>query len=245
MLDLDLAELESVFAGSRLFGTSRRAPARFRREDFFGDASRPLAAEVRDLVEARTGTRPDGPIRLLANMRTFGYQFNPIAVYYCFDEGGEQLTHVVADVSNIPYGESYAYVFEAGEDGGIDGAAEKRMHVSPFLEMEYTYRLRTAAPDEELGLFVTNSRDGEVEFVAALRLRRSAATVANLRRTLLRFPAIAITVTARIFWQALRMKLSGFKWYPHAERLPDPDPVAPATAQTVSVENRVVEKARV
>jgi DUF1365 family protein len=175
-------------------------------------------------------------------MRTFGYQFNPIAVYYCFDEGGEDLTHVVADVANIPYGESYAYVFEADSMGVVDGVAEKQMHVSPFLEMDYTYRLRTTAPDDELALFVSNSRDGAVEFVAALRLKRSEATVANLRRTLLRFPAMTISVTARIFWQALRMKLRGFKWYSHAERMPDPAPVARATTNEELVENPTMEK---
>ncbi|MGH2906246.1 MAG: DUF1365 domain-containing protein [Solirubrobacterales bacterium] len=219
MLYIDLAELDSLFAGSRLFSARRRAAARFCREDFYGDPARPLAAEIRDLVEQRTGERPVGPIRLLANMRTFGYQFNPIAVYYCFDAGGERLTHVVADVSNIPWRESCAYVF--GADGhAVDGQAEKRMHVSPFLEMDYTYRLRTAAPDDELALFVTNSRDGDVEFAAALRLRRQPATNANLRRILARFPAMALTVTLRIFWQALKLKLSGHRWYPHAAPLP-------------------------
>jgi DUF1365 family protein len=85
MMYVDLAELSSLFSGSRLFSTKERAPARFRREDFYGDEKLPLAAEIRSLVEARTGTRPSGPIRLLANMRTFGCQFNPIAVYYCFE----------------------------------------------------------------------------------------------------------------------------------------------------------------
>jgi DUF1365 family protein len=225
MLYLDLAELESLFAGSRLFSTRRAAPLRFRRADFYGDPARPLDSEVRELVARRTGVRPDGPIRLLANVRTFGYQFNPIAVYYCFDAAGENLTHVVADVSNIPWRESCAYVFAADANGRtVDGVAAKRMHVSPFLAMDYTYRLRTAAPGDQLALLVSNSRRGEVEFSAALQLRRVAASPVNLRRMLARFPAIAVTVTARIFWQALRMRLRGFKWYPHVEQQPESAP---------------------
>lgn len=244
MLYLELAELDSLFAGSRLFSARRPAPLRFRREDFYGDPARPLDAEIRELVARRTGARPDGPIRLLANVRTFGYQFNPIAVYYCFDAAGEDLVHVVADVSNIPWRESCAYVFGADANGRtVDGTAEKRMHVSPFLAMDYTYRLRTAAPADQLTVVVSNSRDGEVEFSATLQLRRIAASPANLRRTLARFPAMAVTVTARIFWQALRMKLRGFEWHAHAEQLPEP---AKATSSKQdSKQTALAEKHRV
>lgn len=223
MLLLDLNEMEDprraarAFGGSRAFGVGRRAPASFRREDFLGDPGRPLSECVRDLVEREEGKRPTGQIRLLANPRTLGYQFNPIAIYYVFDAAGAQLEHVVADVTNMPWRESQPYVFCAGEDGKVDGTAEKLMHVSPFLEMDYEYRLRTAAPGERLSLSVTNSRDGAIEFAAGLNLTLRGSDARDLRRTLLRFPAMALQVTARIFWQAARMRLAGYRWYPRVQ----------------------------
>ncbi len=223
MLLLDLTEIEQprraarAFGGTRFFSTRRFAPARFCREDFLGDPTRPLSECVRDLVEAEHGVRPAGRIQLLANPRSFGYQFNPIAVYYVFDEADESLEYVVADVSNIPWRESHPYVFAAGQDGSVDARTEKLMHVSPFLEMDYIYRLRTAAPSERLNVSVTNSRDGAVEFAAMLDLRLRGASASALRRTLLRFPAMAALVTARIFWQAARMRVAGFRWYPRAQ----------------------------
>jgi DUF1365 family protein len=222
MLLLDLEEVERrrravrLFGGTRWFGVERAAPASFHRADFLGDASRPLSECVRDLVETETGARPEGTILLLANPRTFGYQFNPIAVYYVYD--GERLSHVVADVTNIPWRDSHAYVFSADADGNVDGAAEKSMHVSPFLEMDYEYRLRTSAPGEALSLSVSNSRDGSIEFAAGLKLQRRGAAAADLRRTLMRFPAMALQVTLRIFWQALKMRAAGFRWYPRTEQ---------------------------
>jgi DUF1365 family protein len=233
MLYLDLAELEEtrwasrIFDGSRWFGVESFAPTSFRRADFLGDPDRALSDCIRDLIEAEDGARPEGAIHLLANARTFGYQFNPIAVYYVFDRDNGQLTHVVADVTNMPWRESCAYVFAAGDDGKVDGTADKRMHVSPFLEMDYEYRLRTSAPGESLALSVTNSRDGAIEFAAGLKLRRRGASASDLRRTLLRFPAMAALVTARIFWQALKMRLTGFRWYPRAENR-EPEIVIPA-----------------
>ncbi|MGK2877353.1 MAG: DUF1365 domain-containing protein [Solirubrobacterales bacterium] len=222
MVLFDLDELETprraarIFGGSRFFGVERAAPASFRRKDFLGDPERPLSECVRDLVEGETGERPRGQIQLLANPRTFGYQFNPIAVYYVY--GGDRLTHVVADVTNIPWRDSEAYVFAADNDGNVDGTADKRMHVSPFLEMDYEYRLRTAAPDESLTLSVTNSRGGAIEFAAGLKLVRRGDEAGDLRRTLIRFPAIAVQVTVRIFWQALKMRVAGFRWYRRTKR---------------------------
>ena len=209
---------QRLFGGSRWFGVGRWAPASYRRADFLGDPRRRLSECVRDVVERETGERPAGRIELLANPRTFGYQFNPIAVYYLYD-GDDRLEFVVADVTNMPWRESCAYVFRAGEDGRVDGQARKLMHVSPFLEMDYLYRLRTAAPDETLHLSVTNSRDGAIDFAAALSLRERGATASDLRRTLLRFPAMAALVTARIFWQAARMRLAGYRWHARAETL--------------------------
>lgn len=236
MAYLDLDELEGSgpgpFAGSQLFSAKHRAPVEFRREDFHGDPQVPLSESIRATVESETGSRPEGPIRMLANMRTLGYQFNPIAVYYCFDASGERLTHVVADVSNIPYGESHAYVFETipGTDD-VDGTAEKVMHVSPFLEMDYTYRLRTTAPTDEVAVLVSNSRDGVVEFNAVLRLNRRPATARELRRVVARFPAMAISVTAKIFWQALKMRLTGYKWFGHQP------PIVPPAAPSATDES--------
>ena len=68
MMYLDLDELDTVFEGRWLWSTTRRALARFRREDHVGPATQPLDQSVRNLVEAETGMRPSGRIRLLTNL---------------------------------------------------------------------------------------------------------------------------------------------------------------------------------
>ena len=78
----------------------------------------PLADAVRRRIHEETGDHHAGPIYLLANWRYFGYQNNPIAVYYCYDETGNQLRYVVAEVTNTPWGERHSYVLEAPSDAG-------------------------------------------------------------------------------------------------------------------------------
>ena len=36
-------------------------------------------------VASRCGSRPEGPIRVLTQLRTFGHCSNPVSFYYCFD----------------------------------------------------------------------------------------------------------------------------------------------------------------
>ncbi len=85
LMYLDLDELPQVLDPYPLWSARRPAPARFRRADFMGDPDRPLAECARDAVEAETGRRPAGPVRLLANLRYLGHVFNPVSFYYCFD----------------------------------------------------------------------------------------------------------------------------------------------------------------
>lgn len=83
---LDLAELPELFDRFWFWSARNPALARFKREDYHGDPTKPLDVAIRDLVQTETGSRPKGPIRLLTHLRFFGYSFNPVSFYYCFDE---------------------------------------------------------------------------------------------------------------------------------------------------------------
>ena len=97
---LDLGELPTLFAGRWLWSARRPALAWFRRADYLGDPQVPLDTAVRDRVEAQTGHRPQGPIRLLTHLRQFGWSFNPVSFYYVFDDSGEHLETLVAEITN-------------------------------------------------------------------------------------------------------------------------------------------------
>jgi DUF1365 family protein len=149
MVYLDLDELPRVFRGRWLWSATRPAPVWFRRADHLGDPAVPLAQAVRDLVEARTGRRPAGPIRLLTNLRTVGYVFNPLSLFYCFDPAGGRVEAVVAEVSNTPWNERHCYVLAAtdAEVGPVQRfETPKELHVSPFMGMRQTYRWTLRRP---------------------------------------------------------------------------------------------------
>ena len=73
MMYLDLSELDMVFHGRLLWSTRRAAIVRFDRKDYLGNKQESLDKSVRDIVEKEKEVRPLGPIRMLTNLRYFGF----------------------------------------------------------------------------------------------------------------------------------------------------------------------------
>lgn len=198
---LDLDELPGALEGWP------RWLARYRRADYLGDPARPLRDEVLDLVEERTGARPAGPVRLLTQLRHFGFSFNPVSFYFCYD--GDRVQAVAAEVTNTPWLERHAYVLEPSGD-----VVGKAFHVSPFLGMDAEYAWRVSEPGAGLSIEIEHRASGRRVFDATLALRRRALTP----RLLARHAAGPLAVVARIYLQALRLKLKGVPHHPHPAR---------------------------
>lgn len=216
MAYLDLDELPGVLDPYRGWSARRPAPARFRRADYLGPDHRPLADCVRDAVAERGG-RAAGPIRLLTNLRYFGHCFNPVSFYYCFDAEGERVESVLAEVTNTPWGERHAYLLgrQSAEDRVIRGDLSKAFHVSPLMGMQQTYDWRTTEPGRSLSVHIDSHGAVGRTFDATLSLERTEMSAVAMRRVLLRYPAMTLQVVARIYWQALRLRLKGAPYHPH------------------------------
>ena len=219
MLYLDLAELPRLFERRWFWSARRPALAHFRREDHFGDPAVSLDQSVRELVARETGQRPKGPIRLLTHLRYFGYVFNPVSFYYCFDEADSRVETIVAEVTNTPWGERHCYVLpqrmNAGQDGHGRYFPEKVMHVSPFMEMDVAYDWRFNAPGEILTVHMENAREGRKIFDATLVLNRKEISAGSLARALAAYPLMTLKVMAAIHWQALKLWLKGAPVHGH------------------------------
>ena len=218
MMYLDLAELDEVFRGRWLWSTQRSALARFNRADHLGSADVPLDQAVRDLVEQRTGQRPDGPIRLLTHLRYFGYGFNPVSFYYCFDAADTRVDTIVAEVNNTPWGEQHCHVLDESHNEGRHAIKRYRFakdfHVSPFMPMDLDYDWRFGPPAAELGIHMRLLRPDKI-FDATLRLQRLPINGLHLARVLILFPLMTVKVIAAIYWEALRLWLKRVPFHVH------------------------------
>ena len=218
---LDLSELPSVFDRFWLWSIERSNIASFRRKDHLGDKTMPLETSVRNRIERETGRMPKGPIRLLTHMSYFGFRFNPVSFYYCYDSDDENLEFIVAEVNNTPWGEQYCYVLDSRESSSEVGSKfqryheNKRFHVSPFLPMDMQYDWRFSAPGDSLSVHMENYKDDAKIFDATLNLKKREITGSNLALSLVQFPVVTMKIVVAIYYQAILLWLKKIPFVNH------------------------------
>jgi DUF1365 family protein len=223
LLSVDVDTLPDVLDRLPLWSARRVAPIQFRRRDYLDSTDRPLGAAVRDLVEARTGHRPDGPVQLLTQPRTLGWLFNPISIYFCYDPTGGSVVALVLEVTNTPWHERSWYVIEvdpAHPNGPWEFA--KTMHVSPFLTMDLTYRLRCTTSTDRITLRLEDTAAGTKVFDADLSLHRIALDRRSALLVPLRHPLQTWRVSGAIYAHAARLLRKGAPIVKHVHRPADP-----------------------
>ncbi|AVP97686.1 DUF1365 domain-containing protein [Ahniella affigens] len=207
MVYLDLAELPSLFRDRWLWSVNRRNLAAFHRNDYHRPEVPDLAEAIRTTVASQIGQRPEGPIRLLTHLRYFGYVFNPVSFYYCFDQDGVTLHSIVAEITNTPWRERRAYVLPVRAAERHQSAwhwqFNKDFHVSPFLPMDLRYNWRFQQPDADLRVHMDVLDANDRQFDATLVMTRQALSARNLAMALLRFPWMTLKVMVAIHLQAL------------------------------------------
>lgn len=175
-------------------------------------------SDWRPWVEARLGEAgvelQGGRVRLLCFPRLLGYGFNPISLWYCEHRDG-RLRAVIAEVNNT-FGDHHHYVLhDSGKplDWPVRGEADKRLHVSPLIDMACRYHFRLGEPGDRLSVFIHQYRNGQLLLAASQSGEARPLTDRNLLRALLRTPLMTFKVMAAIHWQALKIWLSGARFH--------------------------------
>ncbi|MGK2958993.1 MAG: DUF1365 domain-containing protein [Acidimicrobiales bacterium] len=205
------------------WSADRPAPVRFRRGDYGGEPIGSLSVEARRDLIPTLGYEPVGPVRMLSQLRRWGWLFNPVTFYFVWDGPEESISQVtrpvgvVLEVTNTPWKERIRYPLALTDRGEtLSSEFEKVMHVSPFLGMDYRYQLSIQDRDDRIALDI-DVVDPECQLVlhTALRLRRQTATRGGLGRSLRSVPLATYRVSAGIHAQAARLKAKGVPFVAH------------------------------
>ena len=155
-----------------------------------------------------------GTIKLLCYPRFFGYVFNPLSIFYCYDEN-LQLKAILYEVKNT-FNEQHTYVFSAPSSSNlILHKCNKKFYVSPFMEMQTFYNFRLLNPGENLNVFI---KQGDIEgtLLTACQVgKKVEMSSKNLFIQFLTHPLMSFKVILAIHFEAFRLWIKGVK---HVER---------------------------
>ncbi|MDE3007521.1 MAG: DUF1365 domain-containing protein [Acidobacteriota bacterium] len=224
----ELSSLDARFArlhvadespvGRRGRATRRPGHFTFDRRDFLPETDGPLDQAARARYAELTGVVAPPTVSILANLRSLGWNFNPITVYFFHDEAG-RVVDAMAEVTNTPWGERHCYYLGAPGSTSFD----KAHHVSPFLSMEGRYQLAYREPAERftlsMALFdLAREGTGERRLNASMSFARVALNETSLRHVARRSPDMALRVSRRIYFHAARLWLKGVPFVKHPRK---------------------------
>jgi len=221
MAFLDVDQLPELMKVSSFSSYNRWNWTAFHERDHFGDPQKTLRQRLQEDATRCGIDLPSGKIFLLTHLRYFGYVFNPVSFFYCYDEAGE-LAMILSEVNNT-FGESHNY-WLTPETQRPNAAAKryitpKQMHVSPFQPMNLEYVWIFTPPGEQLVAHMNTLAQGQPNFDATLQLDRRPWNARELAKVLASYPLMTLRVTAGIHWQALRLWIKGVPVHTHPAKL--------------------------
>jgi DUF1365 family protein len=177
-----------------------------REEDYFQFHSRGIRHNLETFLATQNLPVRPARVQLLTLPRLLGYTFNPVSVFFCFDENNRPLTSVI-QVGNT-FGELKPYLVPCDPTGrGFHVRVPKNYYVSPFSTLNLEFDFRFELPGPRLRLAIDDYSGSERVLISTVTGAREELTAPNLARFTLRYPLVTLKVIFFIHWEALRLWL--------------------------------------
>ena len=151
-----------------------------------------------------------GKIKLLCYPRFFGYVFNPLSIFYCYDKN-LKLKAVLYEVKNT-FDEQHTYIFRFSNSSNlILHKCSKKFYVSPFIEMKTFYNFRLIKPGKKINILIKQNDEKGLLLIARQTGKRLDLTSKNLFFQFLKHPLMSVKVISAIHFEAFRLWIKGIK----------------------------------
>ena len=146
-------------------------------------------------------------IKLLCFPRVLGYVFNPLSIFYCYDEN--VLKAILYEVKNT-FNEQHTYIFPVNNSSKIiTQQCNKKFYVSPFIKMDTFYNFRLTEPEESIRILIKQTdKEGKV-LVACQIGNRQTMSFKNLLVNFFTHPMMTFKIMISIHYEALRIWKKG------------------------------------
>ena len=221
---VDVDRLPELATLSRFLSVNRPGMVALNEKDHVEREGETLRQYADRLLGEAGLQRPASRVLLLAYPRILGYVFNPISVYFAYDESDELIALIYA-VQNT-FGERHSYVAPVleGEYGpaGLRQTRAKTLHVSPFIPMDARYHFRIMPPGKIVRLRIQEEAGGAPCLSATFTGTARRLDSASLAGCLCKFPWMSLKFISAIPWWPLRLGPKGGPFH----KSPPPPPLA-------------------
>ena len=152
----------------------------------------------------------DIKIKLLCYPRILGYVFNPLSVFYVYNNK-EELISILYEVKNT-FGEQHTYIFKVENDNLLQHNCEKKFHVSPFIEMNCNYFFRILKPAQKISVIIDQYQLNEKILYASQDGTRADLTSSELIKSYLKHPLMTFKIISAIHFEAFKLWTKGIKF---------------------------------
>jgi len=151
-----------------------------------------------------------GKIKLLCFPRFFGYVFNPLSIFYCYDKNS-RLKAILYEVKNT-FNEQHTYVFKSKPSSDlILHKCNKKFYVSPFIAMKTFYNFRLSTPKKNINILIKQTDIKGPLLIARQVGKKIKLNSKNLLYQFLKHPLMSFKVVAAIHFEAFRLWAKGVK----------------------------------
>ena len=145
-------------------------------------------------------------IKILCYPRIFGYVFNPLSIFYCYEN--EKLKSIFYEVKNT-FNEQHTYIFKIKDGEEIKQKCKKKFYVSPFMNMETFYNFKLINPNQRLSVMIKQTDAEGTVLTATQTGDKKEFNFKQLLINFFRYPLMTLKIISSIHFEALLLWKKG------------------------------------
>ena len=145
-------------------------------------------------------------IKLLCYPRIFGYVFNPLSIFYCYENN--ILKAVFYEVKNT-FNEQHTYIFKIKDDKNIQQSCKKKFYVSPFMDKKTFYNFELKPPGDKLSVLIKQTDKNGLILTALQTGERKNFSSKQLIINFFKYPLMTLKIISAIHFEALLLWKKG------------------------------------
>ncbi len=206
---VDLDELEKLDKSISIFSYNKFNIFSFYNKDHGKRDGRPLKDWVKNKLKDNKNFSKINKIYLLCYPRIFGYVFNPLSIFYCYNN--KKLKAIFYEVKNT-FNEQHTYIFKANGKDKISQNCKKKFYVSPFMNMSTYYNFKLLNPSKKLFISIKQT-DKIGKILTAIQTgERKRFNFSQLISNFFKYPLMTLKIITAIHFEALLLWKKGAKY---------------------------------